>query len=215
MKNTISRCVGAACLVAGALGLPVTASAVPVTSLVGGTQLTMPINNIYRGGGPLQMAPGITWTSTGANSMFGNTDGYGFDGNGDWNSDKTMVATNDATTTTMTFTFDTAVSGFGGFFNWAPSDSTAAIAAYDANNVLLDALQFSFLTDGSLNSGQFLGFQESGAIIKSFTITGLYVAGADFEVKAVPEPGTLALTLLGLGMVGWTARRKGQQEDRA
>ena len=220
MKNTISHCVGAACLVAGALGLPVTASAVPVTSLVGATQLTMPVKNIFTGG-PQVLAPGITWSSTNNDAVFGYTDGYDFftlgresEGNGQWDYNKTMVGTNDSTSS-MTFTFDTPVSGFGGFINWVPTEGAASIAVYDVNNALIESLDVIFRTDGSLNSGEFLGFQESGSIIKYFTLTGAYIGGADFEVKAVPEPGTLALTLVGLGMLGWTARRKAQQEDRA
>ena len=206
MKNTVFRWIGGACLVAGMVGLPLAASAVPVTSLVGGTQLAMPVSNVF-GSGPQSLAPGITWSSTSGDSVFGYTDGYDFNANGAWNYQKTMVGSNDATAT-MTFTFDTAVSGFGGFFNWAPGEGLASIAAYDENHGLIESLDLGFLTDGSLNSGEFLGFQESGSVIKYFTMAGAYIGGADFEVKAVPEPATLALTLAGLGMLGWTSRRR-------
>ncbi|MEO6853734.1 MAG: hypothetical protein ABI410_20780, partial [Rhodoferax sp.] len=156
MKNTISRLVGAACLLAGAASMP--AAAVPVTSLVGATPLTTPVKNIF-GTGPFNFAPGITWSSNGSDAAFGSTDGYGFDANGDWDYNKTLVATNDSTSS-MTFTFDTAVSGFGGFLNWAPGSGEASIAAYDVNHALIESLVLSFLTDGSLNSGAFYGFQE-------------------------------------------------------
>ncbi|WP_295951569.1 PEP-CTERM sorting domain-containing protein [Rhodoferax sp.] len=207
MKNTLSRLIGAACLLAGAASLP--AAATPVTSLVGATQLAMPVKNIF-GTGPFSFAPGITWSSNSGDAVFGSTDGYGFDANGDWDYRKTLVATNDSTSS-MTFTFDITVSGFGGFLNWAPGSGNASIAVYDVNHVLIESVVLGFLTDGSLNSGEFHGFQESGTSIKYFTLTGAYIGGADFAVKAVPEPASMALSLLGLGLLGAMSRRKPKQ----
>jgi hypothetical protein len=90
----------------------------------------------------------------------------------------------------------------------APGTGLASIAAYDVNNVLIDSLDLAFLTDGSLNSGAFFCFQESGPSIKSFVMTGAYIGAADFQVQAVPEPGSMALVALALDMLAYTAHKR-------
>jgi len=93
----------------------------------------------------------------------------------------------------------------------APGTGLASIAAYDVNNVLIDSLDLAFLTDGSLNSGAFFCFQESGPSIKSFVMTGAYIGAADFQVQTVPEPGSMALVALvalALGMLAYTAHKR-------
>lgn len=84
----------------------------------------------------------------------------------------------------------------------------ASIAAYDVNNVLIESLDLAFLTDGSLNSGAFFCFQESGPSIKSFVMTGAYIGAADFRVQTVLEPGSMALVALALGMLAYTAHKR-------
>ncbi len=203
--NLLTRLIAVACMAAGVSTL---ASAAPVAALTGGTRLTMPVLNTFSAG-PLTLAPGITWSSTSSDSVFGYTDGYDFNSNGAWDYRKTLAGTN-AANATMTFTFNQAVAGFGGFLNWAPGEGIATIAAYDANNALIESLNLDFRTDGSLNSGRFVGFQESASIIKRFTLGGAYVAGADFQVaaSAVPEPASPALALIGLGAMGLVLRRR-------
>lgn len=206
MKTYLSRMIAGLGLLGVTALVPHVAQAVPVTSLAVASSITMPVLNVF-GGGPQTLAPGMTWTSTNSDAVFGYTDGYDFNGNGAWDYTKTMVGTNDASSS-MSITFDKAVTAFGGFFNWAPGEGLASIAAYDVNNVLIESLDLTFLTDGSLNSGAFFGFQESGTSIKSFVMTGAYIGAADFQVQTVPEPGTVALLLGGLGLLGLVSRRK-------
>ena len=87
----------------------------------------MPGVNAF-GAGP-QSFSGITWTSTNSatqgGSVFGYTGPYGFNANGNWNG-VAMAGVNDSTDAyniadTMTFTFDKAVSAFGGEINCSPA----------------------------------------------------------------------------------------------
>lgn len=182
------------------------ANAAAVTSL-SGSAVTLPNVNSFTAG-PVAVDSNITWSSTASWSVYGYNSGYGFANNGFWNG-LTMVGlnTNDGT---MTFAFDTPVSGFGGFLNWAPGYGNASIAAYDSSLNLIESTTINFSTNGQQNSGEFHGFLESSAIISRFTLSNAYIGGADFIVtsESVPEPATLAIMALGLLGLGATRRRK-------
>lgn len=195
-------------------------SAAVVTSIPGGTVVPMPGVD-YFGTGPQAFGPGITWSSTNAiiqgGSVFGWTGGYAFGTNGTWDGGLgPMAGLNDSfavygITDTMTFTFATPVQAVGGFLNYLPGGTTpTTIAVYDATNTLIESFELTFLTDGSINSGQFFGFLESAPIISSFTLTDNYIGLANLTVavtvSSVPEPGTLAM--LGLGIAGLIVARR-------
>ena len=181
------------------------AQAAPVTSLPGATVLVMPALN-YFGTGPQNLAPGVDWSSAYSDSVFGYNGGYGFGDNGAW-SGLTMAGTNDEGST-MTLTFSQAVAGVGAFFNYSPFHfGPATIAVYDATHTLIESTALTFTTDGQ-NQGEFHGFLENTATISYFTMTGAYIGATDFAVQAVPEPGTYAMLLAGLGLLGVAARRR-------
>lgn len=185
-------------------------SAAPVTSIAGGTAVTLPVEN-YFGSGPKTVTPNITWSSNNS-SVYGYNGGYGFGGNGYWTNNLIMVGSN-SPTDEMTFTFANPVAAFGGFFNFAPGfGSPATISAYDATDTLLDTFVLTFTTNGGNDQGEFHGFRESTANISSFKMAGEYIGGANFvvgnaaEAAAVPEPESL--TLFGLGLLSFVAARR-------
>jgi hypothetical protein len=209
-------------LLAGAcaVALASAAQAMVVTSFSGGTLLPMPEVNLF-GAGP-EVFGDVTFSSTNAGNqggaVFGYTGGYGFGSNGFWGDTIGPMAgvnasfDNFGVVDSMTFTFGTAVNAVGGFINYLPGGSTpTTLAIFDVNDVLIEETTLSFLTDGSDDSGQFIGFI-SATPIKSFTLTDNYVSlvnlRVDFEANAVPAPAALALFGLGLlGLAGLRARR--------
>lgn len=185
----------------------VSASANVVTALPGGTVLSMPGNSQFSAG-PIQLAPGVTWSSQSGSSVYGYNGGYGFAGNGSWNG-MDMMGSNSGSAV-MTLTFAAPVAGIGAFFNYAPGYGTPVIAAYDVNNQLIESLTLSFGANAN-NGGQFEGFLENTANIKSFRMSGAYIGATNVTVQrgaAVPEPATLALFSLGLLGLGALRRQR-------
>ena len=193
------------------------AQATPITgSLPGGTIVPMPDRGDVPGAfslGP-ETFLGVTWTTTSTQSVFGYTGalGYGFVLNGFWDSSVGPMAGLNDTNGTMTFAFEHPVSGVGGFINYVPFlGQDSKIAIYDAGSILLESTSLTFLTDGSQNSGLFLGFQRDSPDIAFFTLSENFIGITDLTVAggAVPEPGTLML--LGAGIAGLLARRRRAQ----
>ena len=164
-------------LMAMMIALVVTsASAMPVTSIPGGTIIPMPIAN-YQGLGPQAFGSGITWSSTHIYADFGLTGRYGYANNGDWDGNLGPMAGLNSETGTMTFAFSSPVKGVGGFINYAPGySSNPTIAVYDAGmNLIEPVTTLTFHTDGSPNSGEFHGFLESSPEISYFRLSDSYI----------------------------------------
>lgn len=186
--------------------------AAEVSSLTNATTFGFGSSN-YFGSAPQTVAPGITWTSSYNDSVFGYTRGYGFDQNGSWNGLSMIGSNSPATSQVMTLAFAAPVSGVGMFMNYALGDGGPAVVnAYDSHHDLLDSYTLTFNEHNGSNAGQFVGFQESSADISYLTMGGAYIGGANLEVSttAVPEASNLALLVAGLGMMGVVARRRKQ-----
>lgn len=190
-----------------------------VTSISGGTPVPMPAINDF-GTGPQTFGPGITWNSTNTISLsvFGYTGVYSYASNGLWDGALgPMAGLNDSfddfgVTDTMTFSFATPVGAVGGLLNYAPFGSTpTTIAVYNSRGVLIESDNLTFLTGGGMDTGMFLGFQESTADIASFTLTGNYIGITNLTLgppAGVPEPDTIVLVGSGLAALVWFGRKR-------
>ena len=210
------RSVLAAALVV-VLGVPSLAAASVITTPTG-TDIDFATMN-YFGGGPITVAPGVTWSSTNTSNQGGSVYGYdgtyGFSGNG-LSQGVSLVGLNDSSDVygvadSMTFSFDKPVASVGAVLNWVESNAPVTIAAYSASGSLLDTL---ILSSGGANlraPDAFYGFQEKTNDIASFVLTDGYVAAIGAvnvgTVSAVPEPATWAVMLAGFGGVGAALRQ--------
>ncbi|MGF1446855.1 MAG: VPLPA-CTERM sorting domain-containing protein [Pikeienuella sp.] len=169
----------------------------------------------------------VTWTSTSSRSVFsGFVDSFGLGGNGFWFADDDnrdgFVGINPETAS-MTFSFETPVSGVGGFVNYAvfdngPVGNDPIIEIFDADGNSLETFNLfdeaPILTPNQNNAGAFRGFIRPHADIVSFALSGSFILLDDLTFSTessavVPLPGALPLMLAGLAGLGLVARRRG------
>lgn len=176
----------------------------------------------------------VTWVPSPADgsAVIGNGEAgavyepFGFGSNGAWTNEGrggfTGVVGSDGS---MTFVFDTPVSGVGGLINYERPVTGAgpSIAILGVGGTVLETVFLDDPVDGApivlgdvLDQGQFRGFQLDSAVIYGFRLGGGRIALDDltftrFEIStggAVPEPSTVAMVGLGLGGVVVGLRRR-------
>ncbi|MCF8069025.1 MAG: PEP-CTERM sorting domain-containing protein [Desulfobacterales bacterium] len=177
--------------------------------------------------GPESIPGGITFTAApggGGNSGQGSVLGqgsYGLASNGSFGGDAVYAGV-DSRTGYADFTFDSELSSFGAFFNYAPQYGDApTISVLDSLGVTLESWDLSVYapisTPGGFNEFEFRGIDLGNDVFKTFRFGGSYILAAASPsgdptnpLPAVPEPTTILL--FGIGLLGFAgvARRKKQ-----
>ncbi len=158
--------------------------------------------------GPVSVGAGVTFSGT--PSTLG---AYVADlgSNGTWWGN--FAATGDSDYTgfgVLHFTFDNAVTTTAGAFLNSYNGGPILVAAYNAAGTMIEAHFVTVDTDEySWNEGSFFGISRSAAEIRSIAFGGVGLVADNLTFAApVPEPGTYAMLLAGLGLVGFMTRRR-------
>jgi len=97
--------------------------------------------------------------------------------------------------------------GIGAFFN-AVNAGPIFLAAWNGNT-LLETHVFNVVTPStSYDEGAFRGFFREAGDINKFTVIGSGVAMDNLTLAPVPEPGTYAMLLAGLALLGSIVSRR-------
>jgi PEP-CTERM motif len=194
-------------------------------SLVGGNAINLPASNIT-GSGPVDIGGGVTWQSNQTNSLFGWTGGYTTGNATITAGDPPIIELNDAYDVgsggyaKMWLSFATPTSGFLAELFWTDGEYTnlnsAGIFAYDSSMNLIDYIALNNNGNSTGMQSGYYGFSEATANISYIYFDNSHIGARNMSyvgpeinpVGAVPEPGTWAMMLLGLGATGWAVRRQ-------
>jgi hypothetical protein len=117
----------------------------------------------------------------------------------------------------MGFSFAQPVSAVGAFFNNFQREgvkNSMRLVAYDMDGNELESYAVGIDTAAdSYNDGRFLGFARSSADIYGFGVVGGTMVLDNLTLSVpVPEPGTIAMMLAGLGAMGLVAVRRRRKQ---
>ena len=162
--------------------------------------------------GPVAVAPGVVFTGDSTAELGANVRDLG--DNGVWGVGNLFAAGGVAGELRFTFS-DGLSSGAGAFVSHyanalLPFPLVIEVSAYGNNNQIIETHSFTVAADAlAYNAGQFLGITRSQADIRSISFKGLGVVADNLVLTTpVPEPGTWALMLAGLGAVGMLGQRR-------
>ena len=215
-----------------ALGALTTAAQAAVTLVTDDAGYSGPVIDLsaYANGqynftfGPITLPGGITLTAApggGGNSGNGSVVGqgdYGLASNGSFGGDATYIGV-DSRTGFVELAFDTAVSSFGAYFNYAPGFGDApTLEAFDDMGMLIASFDLEELapirTPGGFNEFEFRGLVSDVANIARIRFGGSFLLlagspdGSLATMNPVPIPAALPLFVGAIGAGSLVRRRR-------
>lgn len=158
--------------------------------------------------GPQALGSGITFNGDAGSELGAYVRDLG--DNGAWGAGKVFAA--GGFNGELRFLFDTASRGAGAFVNHFASGGLPFAIAVTAYGIAGNVLETHTVPVGtafdSYNEGLFLGISRGQADIRALSFKGTGVVLDDLRVSAVPEPGTAAMLLAGVGAIGLLMRRR-------
>lgn len=160
--------------------------------------------------GPLTVAPGVIFSGDSGSELGAYIRDLG--DNGLWGAGNRFAAT--SFVGELRFTFDGVSKGAGAFVNHFAAGQlplNMVVSAYGINGLILETHSVTVSTaPDSYNDGVFVGIARNSADISSISFkgAGLVIDNVAFAAP-VPEPGSYALMLAGLALVGSIVRRRG------
>lgn len=156
--------------------------------------------------GPEMVASGVSFTGTPGSVLGAFIADLG--SNGLWGTGNHFAGTD--ITGTLNFIFVNGLTHAAGAFLNSYNGSPMIISVLGDDRQVIESYTIDVDTpDDSLNSGVFLGITRPTADIRSISFSGQGLVVDDVTFAApVPEPEAYTMLLAGLGLVGWTARRR-------
>lgn len=158
--------------------------------------------------GPEALGHGVTFNGDEGSELGANIRDLG--DNGAWGAGRLFAA--GGFNGELRFLFDATTGGAGAFVNHYATGGlpfAVAVTAYgNAGNVLETYTVPVSTAFDSWNEGLFIGITRAQGDIRAMSFKGTGVVLDDLHITAVPEPGTTAMLLAGLGAVGLLARRR-------
>lgn len=161
--------------------------------------------------GPVTLAPGVVFTGDSGAELGANVRDLG--DNGVWGANGFFAA--GGVSGELRFSFDAApAAGAGAFVSHFASDAlpfalAVEVSVYGANNQILET--YGITVDASAtdyNVGQWVGVARAEGDIRAISFKGVGVVADNLSVSAVPEPGTWAMLLGGVAVLGALRRRQ-------
>ncbi len=201
-----------AALLAGAIAVPAQAALIDNPALIPAPSATIDFE-AYDGfitTGPEAVSADVIFTGDTDSELGAFIANLGM--NGLWGAGNKFVATEFFGELRFTFADGQLSQGAGAFVNHYADDVlpfAVEVSAYGQNNEIIETHRLTIDTaEDSVNAGTFIGIVRPTADIRSISFKGVTVLD-DFAYAApVPEPGTWAMMVAGMALMGALVRRR-------